>query len=47
LPIRARAAVHIWHRGWLRPALVKIGRDPGSKMIDPSSHGLAYSQIAC
>jgi hypothetical protein len=24
---------------WLRPALVKIGRDPGSKMIDPSSHG--------
>jgi hypothetical protein len=21
------------------PSLVKIGRDPGSKMIDPSSHG--------
>jgi hypothetical protein len=24
---------------WLRPAPVKIGRDPGSKMTDPSSHG--------
>jgi len=23
---------------WLRPAFAKIGGDPGSKMIDPSSH---------